>query len=83
MVINLRIFSIGQIIGNFVYKDDFRNQFGDFNGAVAVDLDERFADWKMGITQSLAIKPAEVWKLLDGVIVYWIYLCLTPWAING
>jgi hypothetical protein len=40
------------------------------NGAVAVDLDGRFAGWKMGITQSLAIKPAEVWELLDGVIVY-------------
>jgi hypothetical protein len=67
---NLRIFSIGQIIGDSVYECDFKKKFGGFDGAVAVDLDERFAGWNMGITQSLAIKPAEVWELLDGVIVY-------------
>jgi len=66
----LRFFSIGQIIGESVYEDDFRKRFRPIEGAVAVDLDERFAGWKFAITQSLAIKPAEVWKLLDGVIVY-------------
>ena len=66
----LRIFSIGQIIGDSVYKDDFRREFGRLDGPVALDLDERFVGWKMGITQSAAIKPAEVWELLDGVIVY-------------
>jgi len=53
-----------------VYEDDFRQKFGPIEGAVAVDLDERFAGWKFGITQSAAIKPAEVWELLDGVVVY-------------
>jgi hypothetical protein len=67
---NLRIFSIGQIIGDSVYECDFREKFGGLDGAVAVDLDDRFAGWKMGITQSMTIKPAEVWELLDGVIVY-------------
>jgi len=66
----LRIFSIGQIIGDSVYEDDFREKFGPIEGAVALDLDERFAGWKMDIVQSMAIKPAEVWELLDGVIVY-------------
>jgi hypothetical protein len=66
----LPIFSIGQIIGDSVYKCDFRKKFSKLDGAVAVDLDERFAGWKMGITQSLAIKPAEVRELLDGVIVH-------------
>ncbi len=47
-----------------------RREFGHIDRAVAVDLDERFAGWKMGIVQSMAIKPAEVWKLLDEVIVY-------------
>ena len=28
------------------------------------------ADWKLGIVESMTIKPAEVWELLDGVIVY-------------
>jgi hypothetical protein len=66
----LRIFSIGQVIGKTVYEDDFRREFGQIEGAVAVDLDGQFAGWKLVITQSVAIKPAEVWKLLDGVIVY-------------
>jgi uncharacterized iron-regulated protein len=67
---NLRIFSIGQIIGDSVYECDFREKFGGLNGAVAVDLNDGFAGWKLGITQSLAIKPAEVRELLDGVIIY-------------
>ena len=48
----------------------FRREFGHIDRAVAVDLDKRFAGWKMDIVQSVAIKPAEVWELLDGVIVY-------------
>jgi hypothetical protein len=66
----LRFFSIGQIIGDSVYDCDFRERFGGHNEKVAVDLDERFAGWKMGILQSVAIKPVEVWELLDGMIVY-------------
>jgi len=34
-----------------------------------VDLDERFAGCKLRITHSMVINPAEVWELLDGVIV--------------
>jgi hypothetical protein len=67
---NLRMFSIGQIIGESVYNCDFQEKFSGLDEAVAIDLDERFVGWKMGILQSVAIKPAEVWELLDGVIVY-------------
>ena len=66
----LRIFSIGQIIGESVDDCDFRERFSDYEGAVAVDLDERFAGWAMGIVESMAIKSAEVWELLDRVNVY-------------
>ena len=65
-----RFFSIGQVIGESVYEHDFRKRFGPIEGAVAVDLDERFTGWKLGLTQSMSIKPAEVWELLDGVIIY-------------
>jgi hypothetical protein len=65
----LCIFSIGQVIGSSIDDYDFRQRFSDFEGAVAAGLDDRFAGWKPGITQSMAIKPAEVWELLDGVIV--------------
>ncbi len=67
---SLRFFSIGQIIVDSVYDCDFREKFGSLDGAVAVNLDEGFVGWKLSITQSLAIKLAEVWELLDGVIVY-------------
>jgi hypothetical protein len=63
-------FSTGQIIGQSADACDFRERFSEYTGAVAIDLDERFDGWRMGITQSVAIKPAEVWGLLDGVIVY-------------
>jgi hypothetical protein len=66
----LRMVSIGQVIENSVYEDDFAERFGPIKGAVALDLDERYAGWKLGITQSMAIKPAEVWELLDGVVIY-------------
>ena len=46
----------------------FRREFGHIDRAVAVDLDGRFAKWEMENLKSVAIKPAEVWKLLDGVI---------------
>ena len=66
----LRVYSIGQVIGESVYEDDFRREFGPIDGAVTLDLDQRFAGWKLGIVQSMAIKSAEVWELLDGVVVY-------------
>ena len=58
------------MIGESAYEDDFAERFGPIEGAVAVDLDERFAGWRLSSAQTQAIKPAEVWELLDGVIVY-------------
>ena len=69
-VAEFRIFSIGQVIGESVYEDDFRQEFGHMNEAVAVDLNDRFAGWTLGITQSVAIKLVEVWELMDGLVVY-------------
>ena len=66
----LRIFSVGQVIGESIYDDDFAERFGPIEGAVALDLDERFAGWKLEIVESVAIEPAEAWELLDGVVVY-------------
>ena len=66
----LRIYSIGQIIGSSIDDCDFRERFSDYERAVAVNLDERFVGWKLGITQSMEINPAEMWELLDGMAVY-------------
>lgn len=38
-----RIFSIGQIFGSSIDGCDLRERFSDYEGVVAVDLDERFA----------------------------------------
>jgi hypothetical protein len=40
------------------------------NKAVAVDLDDRFAAWKLWIVESVAIKKSEVWVLLDWLVAY-------------
>ena len=64
------MFSIGSLIGKSVYQDDFRDRFSGLYGAVALDLDGRFDGWKLEITESMAVKDAEVWELLDGLIVY-------------
>ena len=42
------VFSIGQVIGESVYEDDFRRRFGPLKGAVAVDLDQRFSGGEIG-----------------------------------
>jgi hypothetical protein len=66
----LKMFSICQVIGESVFEDDFRERFSGLDGAVAFNLDERFEGWKLGIVENMAIKDAEVWDLLDGLIVY-------------
>jgi hypothetical protein len=60
---------MGQVIGSSIDDYDFRKRFSDFEGTVAVGLDDRFAGWKPDITQSTAIKPMEVFEFLDWVIV--------------
>jgi hypothetical protein len=64
------MFSIGQIIGKSVFEDDFRKRFSGLEGSVAFDLDERFEGWKLGIVENMAVKNAEVYELLSGLIVY-------------
>jgi hypothetical protein len=39
-------------------------------GVVALDLDDRYRGWQMGLTASIAIVPAECFELMDGLIVY-------------
>ena len=58
------------LLGHSDFMRKNRRKFGNINGAVALDLDERPAGWKLRIGQSMAIKPAEVWEILDGVVVY-------------
>jgi hypothetical protein len=43
-------FSIGQIIDESDDDSDFRKSFSDYEGAVALYLDEMYKGWKLGIT---------------------------------
>ena len=66
----LRLFSIGQCIDESPSKCDFTKTLGHIEGAVAVNCDERFSDWKIGILSSVAAKPKPVCDMFDGVIIY-------------
>ena len=65
-----RIFSIGQCIDESPNECDFTREFSHVEGAVGMDCDERFTDWRIGFMASVAVKPIEACDMLDGVIVY-------------
>ena len=65
-----KMWSIGQVIDEDPSKCDFTQVFGPLPGAVALDLDEKVRGWKLGISSSMAIMPAESFELMDGLIVY-------------
>ena len=63
---NMKMFSIGSVVGESVFKEDFGDRFSGLDGAVALDLDERFKGCKPGTTESMAVMDAKNWELLDG-----------------
>ena len=64
------VFSIANIIDQKPDKCDFTREFGLIPDSVAVDCDERFLGWKAGFLSAIAIKPAEVCDLIDGLIIF-------------
>jgi hypothetical protein len=48
---------------------DFTKKFGSLPDAVALDLDDRYLGWKLGMTAPIAIVPAECFELLNVLIV--------------
>jgi hypothetical protein len=65
-----RMWSVGQMIHGNPDECDFTKQFSSLPYAVALDLDNRYQGWKMGMTAPIAIVPAECFDLVDGLIVY-------------
>ena len=65
-----RMWSVGQEIDADAGECDFTQVFGHLPGSVALDLDNKVVGWKMGLTSSIAIVPAESFELVDGLIVY-------------
>jgi hypothetical protein len=65
-----RIFSIVNLVDQKASKCDFAREFGLIPDSVAVDCDDRFLGWKAGFLSIIAIKPADVCDLVDGLIIY-------------
>jgi hypothetical protein len=67
---SIKMWSVGQLINENPNECDFTKKLSSLPDAVALDLDERYRGWKLGLTASIAISPAESFELVDGVIVY-------------
>lgn len=67
---DLNIFSMVNIIGRTAEVCDFSRHLGSLPGMVALDVDSCFNGWRLGITACLALRPAQPYELVDGVIVY-------------
>jgi len=65
-----RMWSVGQMIHGNPDECDFTKRFSSLPDAVALDLDNRYQGWKMGMTAPISIVPAECFDLVDGLIVY-------------
>jgi len=66
----LSMFSIVNIIGSPDATCDFARRLGSSSTDLALDVDQRFRGWQLGLTRYAAIAPAEPWTLMDGIIVH-------------
>jgi hypothetical protein len=65
-----RTCSIVQVIDQDPSECDFTRRFASIPGAVAVDCNESFDDWKLGLLACIALKPVEPCRITDGLIIY-------------
>jgi len=66
----IKMYSVGEMIHGNPEELDFTKHFSSLPDAVALDPDDRYRGWQMGLTSMLAIVPAECFELVDGMIVY-------------
>jgi hypothetical protein len=66
----LRMFSLMHIVDQMARDCDFSRRLAPLSGTVALDLDQRFKGWRLGVTACMALVPSQPYELLDGVIVY-------------
>lgn len=67
---DLNMFSIIHIVDRIDAQCDFGRRMSPISGTVAVDLDHRFKGWHLGATDCMALRPAQPYELVDGVIVH-------------
>jgi hypothetical protein len=65
----LKLFSIYQVEDKSAGRCDFFDKLHSEQGPVAVEMNRRFHGWHLWMS-NMAIKPAEVDTLLNGIIVY-------------
>ncbi len=67
----VKMFSLVHLISDETEaSNDLRNLALPIQGAAAMDLDERIAGWRLGLTDCLAVRPRQAHELVDGVIVH-------------
>lgn len=67
---DLRMFSLMHIVDHMAKDCDFSRRLASLNGTVALDLDQRFEGWRLGVTACMALAPSQPYELIDGVIIY-------------
>jgi hypothetical protein len=67
---DLKMHSIVNIIGSQKKGCDFSRTIKPASVPVAVAMDQRFSDWRLGLTNCIAIAPAPPNELTDGIIIY-------------
>ena len=66
----LKVFSLVHLLAGGDTISDFSARLGPMPGINAVDLDDRFSGWRLGVTDCLAVRYREAYELVDGVIVH-------------
>ncbi len=66
----LRMFSVLHIVVQEVAECDFSSRLAPLNEPLAMDLDQRFNGWRLGVTACMALAPSQPYELVDGVVIY-------------
>ncbi|MGD9366734.1 MAG: hypothetical protein PVH87_13625 [Desulfobacteraceae bacterium] len=70
MMPELKMFSVVHLVDTSGNNCDFSRRLSPLTGNVAIDLDQRFKGWRLGITDCLAVRPSQPYELVDGVIIH-------------
>lgn len=66
----LRMFSVLHVVNQEAAECDFSRRLAPLNGPLALDLDQRFNGWRLGVTACMALSPCQPHELVEGVIIY-------------
>jgi len=66
----LRMFSVLHIVDQGESECDFSRRLAPLKGTLALDLDQRFKGWQLGVTACMALAPSQPFELVEGVIIY-------------